>query len=89
MPIWSSAEQKTFSSTTPSTRIPTNTVILKPCELISSGLGYDQDSDTFRCPADKSLHFQYASCYTIDNGYVTDQRIYECFDCADCPLRSQ
>jgi transposase len=63
--------------------------ILRAHQFRAENFGYDQESDTFRCPADKSLHFQYVSRYTTDNGYVTDRRIYECFDCADCPLRSQ
>jgi len=50
---------------------------------------YDPQTDRFICPADKRLHFQYASSYTTINGYVSDRRNYERFDCADCSLKSQ
>ena len=66
-----------------------NPEILRAHQFRAENFDYDQESDTFRCPADKSLHFQYVSRYTTDNGYATDRRIYECFDCAECPLRSQ
>jgi hypothetical protein len=50
---------------------------------------YDPEKDEFICPAQKRLHFQYASRYTTENGYQTDRRNYECFDCAACPLRPE
>lgn len=50
---------------------------------------YDPKTDTFTCPANKHLHFQYTSRYTTDNGFVSNRRNYECFDCADCPLKRQ
>jgi hypothetical protein len=40
-------------------------------------------------PGGKPLHFQSTSRYTTHNGYATIRRIYECFDCAGCPLKSQ
>jgi transposase len=51
--------------------------------------GYDAQTDQFICPANQHLQFQYTSRYTTDNGYVTDRRIYECFECAACPLKPQ
>ncbi len=50
---------------------------------------YDQETDTFFCPADKPLHYQYTSRYTSDNGFESQRRTYECFDCPGCPLRNQ
>lgn len=63
--------------------------VLRAHQFRAENFGYDPDTDTFLCPAVKRLHFQYASRYTTDNGYVTDRRIYACHDCADCPLRSK
>ncbi len=66
-----------------------NPEILRAHQFRAENFAYDPQSDTFRCPADKALHFQYTSRYTSDNGYLSHRRLYECFDCADCPLRSQ
>jgi hypothetical protein len=63
--------------------------VLRAHQFRAEHFGYDPTTDQFICPADKRLHFQYASSYTTDNGYVTDRRNYECFDCADCPLKGQ
>lgn len=63
--------------------------VLRAHQFRAENFGYDPDTDQFICPADKRLHFQYTSRYTTDNSYVTDRRIYECQDCADCPLRSK
>lgn len=63
--------------------------ILRAHQFRAENFGYDKATDQFICPADKRLHFQHTSRYTTDNGYVTDRRIYECQDCADCPLRSK
>jgi len=63
--------------------------VLRAHQFRAEHFAYDPETDTFVCPADKRLHFQYASRYTTDNDYASDRRNYECFDCADCPLRSQ
>jgi hypothetical protein len=63
--------------------------ILRAHQFRAENFAYDPESDPFVCPAGKSLHFQYTSRYTTDNGYVTDRRIYECYDCATYPLKSQ
>ena len=63
--------------------------ILRAHQFRAENFGYDKATDQFICPADKRLHFQHTSRYTTDNGYVTDRRIYECLDCAACPLRSK
>jgi transposase len=62
---------------------------LRAHQFRAENFGYNPDSDQFICPADKRLHFQYASRYTTDNGYATERRIYACQECADCPLRSR
>jgi hypothetical protein len=50
---------------------------------------YEAGTDTFICPAGKSLKFKYASKKATATGYVVEQRYYECAECADCPLKSQ
>jgi hypothetical protein len=55
----------------------------------AENFGYDPDQDEFICPAHQRLHFQYASRYTIDNGYETNRRNYECDQCSQCPLKEQ
>ena len=66
-----------------------NPQVLRAHQFRAEHFAYDPVSDTFICPADKRLHFQYTSRYTSDNGYQSQRHIYECFDCAECPLRSQ
>ncbi|MER1999239.1 MAG: IS1182 family transposase, partial [Lysinibacillus sp.] len=48
---------------------------------------YDEESDTYTCPNDKSLTFQYHSKRTDSTGFVRQFKVYECEDCTDCPLR--
>lgn len=63
--------------------------VLRAHQFRAEHFAYDPEQDQFICPADKRLRFQYTSRYTTDNGYVSDRRNYECFDCAECPLKSQ
>jgi hypothetical protein len=82
---------RTSSSTTPSTRTPTlpQAGVLRAHQFRAENFGYDPKAIPLSARRTKQLHFQYTSRYTTDNGYVTHRRIYECFDCADCPLKSQ
>ncbi|MFZ3382919.1 MAG: IS1182 family transposase, partial [Candidatus Methanoperedens sp.] len=66
-----------------------NPDLVRAHQFRAENFRYDPQNDTFLCPADKRLHFQYASGYKTENGYVTDRRNYECLECTDCPLRSQ
>jgi predicted RNA-binding protein with PIN domain len=63
--------------------------VLRTHQFRAENFVYDKVTDEFICPAGKRLHFQHQTRYTTDNGFETDRRIYECRDCADCPLRSQ
>ena len=63
--------------------------VLRAHQFRAEHFAYAATTDTFVCPAGQPLHFQYATRYTSDNGYLSNRRIYECFACADCPLRSQ
>jgi transposase len=66
-----------------------NPDVLRAHQFRAEQFGYDAEADQFICPAEKRLHFVSTTRYTTDNQYVTDRRLYECHDCADCPLRSQ
>lgn len=63
--------------------------VLRAHQFRAENFHYDPHTDTFFCPAQKPLHFQYTSRYTSDNGYRTDRRTYACSDCDNCPLKSQ
>jgi len=63
--------------------------VLRAHQFRAENFAYNPENDTFICPAGQRLHFQYTSRYTTANGYQTDRRTYQCFVCADCPLRSQ
>jgi transposase len=63
--------------------------VLRAHQFRAENFAYEPETDTFICPAQKPLHFQSTSRYTTQNGYLTDRRLYECFECTDCPLRSQ
>lgn len=50
---------------------------------------YDPDKDKFTCPQQKKLTYQKTVQRITDNGYLTNRRIYECFDCSECSVKSQ
>lgn len=50
---------------------------------------YQQSSDTYKCPGDKTLYFKELRENKTDNGYVSHVRIYECEDCRECPFAGQ
>ncbi len=50
---------------------------------------YDEATDSFLCPNDKKVMFQYLSNRTGKDNFTREFRVYECEDCSDCPLRSQ
>ena len=43
--------------------------VLRAHQFHAENFAYDPETDTFICPADQRLHFQYTSRYTTDNGY--------------------
>jgi transposase len=49
---------------------------------------YDETSDTYTCPNEKQLTFQYHSTRTDKTGFQRQFKIYECEDCTGCPLRT-
>lgn len=54
---------------------------------VASQFPYDPETDTFRCPADRSLIYRRTRTYTTDNGYLTTRRLYECQSCEGCALK--
>lgn len=50
---------------------------------------YDEEADTYTCPAGEALTYLKSEDRTTDNGYATTTRIYEARGCARCPLRER
>lgn len=63
--------------------------VLRAHRFRAENFAYDPENDTFICPANQRLHFQYEGRYVTDNGYESTRRTYECFECANCPLKIQ
>lgn len=59
----------------------------KKNRFLASRFPYDQETDTFRCPADRRLVYRYTSQRRTENGYLTQRRNYECESCEDCALK--
>ena len=49
---------------------------------------YDEETDTYTCPNQKRLEFQYHSVRTDRTGFQRKFKVYECEDCTGCPFRS-
>ncbi|MGG4170145.1 IS1182 family transposase [Rossellomorea vietnamensis] len=49
---------------------------------------YDKKTDTYTCPNQKRLEFQYHSTRHDRTGFERKFKIYECEDCLGCPFRS-
>jgi len=49
---------------------------------------YDEETDTYTCPNQKRLKFQYHSIRHDRAGFQREFKIYECEDCSGCPFRS-
>jgi len=49
---------------------------------------YLPEEDQYVCPQGKRLHYQFNRKYTSWNRYVSSRRVYECFDCQDCPVKA-
>ena len=48
---------------------------------------YDFESDSYTCPNGRYLDFKKYKRYTDKYGYTRDIKVYECYDCSDCPLK--
>ncbi|MGV3464669.1 MAG: IS1182 family transposase [Heyndrickxia sp.] len=49
---------------------------------------YDEETDTYICPNQKRLEFQYHSVRIDRTGFQRNFKMYECEDCSGCPFRS-
>ncbi len=49
---------------------------------------YDEETDTYTCPNQKRLEFQYHSTRNDRTGFERKFKIYESEDCLECPFRS-
>lgn len=49
---------------------------------------YDEKHDTYICPNQQRLVFQYRSHRTDKHGFKRTFKMYECEDCSGCPFRS-
>ena len=63
--------------------------ILRKHQFRAENFGYDAENDQFICPGGKRLHFKDTSRHKTDNGYESERRNYECYDCEGCPLKVQ
>jgi len=55
----------------------------------SESFPYDESQDVFICPADQRLTYHYTTHFTTENGYPTERRVYQCDQCATCPLKPE
>ena len=63
--------------------------VLRAHQFRAEHFRYDADANQFICPADKRLDFVATTKHKTDNGYESERHLYECHECADCPLKSQ
>lgn len=52
-----------------------------------SNWAYAEKTDSYICPNEKRLSFQYYSTRKDSSGFVRQFKVYECEDCTGCPLR--
>lgn len=59
----------------------------KKNRFLSSQFPYEEENDTFLCPAGRRLLYRRTSKYTTDNGFLSERRLYECGSCEGCALK--
>jgi len=62
---------------------------LEKLRFKSNYFPYDPEMDEFICPAQKRMLYMETKPYKSKNGYLSERRLYECLDCATCPLKSK
>lgn len=62
---------------------------LEKLRFKSTSFPYDPDKDEFICPAQNRLVYLETRPYKTQNGYLSQRRMYECRNCAACPLKPQ
>jgi transposase len=63
--------------------------LIEQAKFRSENFPYDAEKDEFICPAQHRLTHRYTTRKTTANDYQTERRIYECAECAGCPLKAQ
>ena len=53
----------------------------------TSNWTYDEETDSYTCPNEKKLTFQYHSTRRDTTGFVRQFKVYQCEDCTNCPFR--
>ena len=53
----------------------------------TENLPYDEDDDSYTCPADKKMNFIGEKVKITDNGFRQVKRIYQAENCNGCPMR--
>jgi len=61
----------------------------KPDPFKIENMTYDEHLDEFICPQGKRLHYLHTTHPKTKTGYRSEQRVYECEDCQDCPLKEK
>ena len=49
---------------------------------------YNEKTDSYTCPNEKQLTYQYDASRKDRSGYIRTFKVYQCEDCSDCPIRS-
>jgi len=49
---------------------------------------YDSEGDQYTCPEGRFLHYRRTDEVQTANGYLKQQRVYECADCSGCPVKA-
>lgn len=55
----------------------------------AENMPYDEETDSFTCPAGNQLRFTGCKNVKSKSGFTSEVNVYHCIACADCPLRKQ
>lgn len=66
---------------------PRKPELLEKMRFKSAFFPYDHEKDQFICPAQNRMIYIETKPYKSKNGFLSERRIYECLDCATCPLK--
>lgn len=54
----------------------------------TSNWTYDEKTDSYICPNEKQLTYQYDASRKDRSDYIRTFKVYQCEDCSNCPIRS-
>ena len=49
-------------------------------------MSFNEANDTYTCANNRKLEFRYVSKQKNKSGYISEKKVYECTNCAGCPL---